>query len=142
MSRNKETNLISFIGAFFIFLVGGLLFFNFIMPIVLPIISWELWLFWLVIGVYFGPLTLLLVYASFIVWGEERINWKATFAGTILAFLYCAGLAFVFSRILPSRFEPFRSVTLPIFILAFTIYFIFKTRFGDWLKRISEVKQE
>jgi hypothetical protein len=142
---SEKWSIILFIGTLLILLIGGLLFFDIVMPVILPMLSWKLWLFELASGMCLGPLILLLGFASLLAFGKERVNWNATVIGSIVGLvssvLYISGLAFLFSSLLSSTFEPFRSVTLPILIWAFTFYFVSRTRAGDWLRRISSVKQ-
>jgi len=145
MSSLDKYSIALFLAASLILLIGGLFFLDFIMPFVSSRLSWQLWSFWLIGGLYFGLLILLLGFASMFAFGTERVNWRMTIIGSIigltLSVLYISVLAFLLSKLLPSGFEPFRSVTLPILLWAFTIYSISRTRVGQWLRRVSEAKR-
>jgi hypothetical protein len=142
LSNFKERpSILWFLGAALIFMVNLYLFIFFVLPNYKFYME-DLWLGWIISGVIVGPSLFLLIFTSMLVFGKEKVRWKpiviSTLALGIISLLFLSGLAYLFSKIIPSDFEPFRTITLPILIWAFTIYFISKTRIGNWLRRVSE----
>jgi hypothetical protein len=103
-------------------------FFVYVMPTVYPLLlQGRFWAGWVVMGVFIGPLALLMVYVSMEATNFQSREWKPAIIGIILSYIYLTGLAFIFSNILPSDFEPFRSIVLPVVVLAATFVVLSKT---------------
>jgi hypothetical protein len=116
---------------FFLALAWMMAFVFYFLPIIYPLfLEGRLWAVWLVAGMFGGPLALLIAYFSMKATDFQFRQWKAAVFVTILCFLYLTALASIFSNILPSYFEPFRSITLPIVILALTFVIFARTKYA------------
>ena len=81
-------------------------------------------------GVFLGPLMLLIIYLGMEATGFHYTEWKTAVLVTTLCVLYLTMLAFIFSSFLPDDFEPVRSGMLPALILAFTMIIFSRTKYG------------
>lgn len=132
--------LFLFFGSAVILFIALRLFFFYILPLLALIASPDyLWLGLLITGLYFMPSVFLLIYCSIKAWGGPKLNWAITIFYYFIAILYYGGLAFLFSRLIPSNYEPSRSVVLPYLVIAATIYVLVKTRIGQRLRQLLKL---
>lgn len=128
MMMKRMPSPVLFIAMLAVAVIWEICFFVYIMPIVYPVLlQGRFWAGWVIIGAFIGPLGLLIVYISMKATNFQSKEWKPAIIGTILAYLYMTGLAFIFSNVLPSDFEPFRSIMLPVMVLAVTFVVLSKT---------------
>ncbi len=146
MKRNSQVCMTTrwlflFFASAFVLFAAVSVFFHNILPLLSPIITSldDLWLFLIIVSFYFMPFTLLFLYCSVQAWGQEKFNWAIISFYFFIAFLYYGGLAFLFSRFIPSSYEPFRSATLPYLIIAATICVLVKTRIGQRLRQLLKL---
>jgi len=93
----------------------------------------RLWLMWLIACPFFAPFILLIFYVVVRItdnlWQFDRTQWKIAAIGTPLACVFLSTLGFAFSLLIPSDFEPFRSITLPCLVLALAFIIISRMKF-------------
>lgn len=131
VDTDKKPMLLGYCALFLMLVVWGLFFFLHIFPFFLPTIFPErIWAIWLISGLFFGPPMLLIFYVvvrmTGSLWQFNRTQWKIAIIGTPLGFMFLAALGYVFSLVIPTDFEPFRSCTLPS--LAFIVVIIIISR--------------
>lgn len=125
------TSIIALVGVSAVTVVYLISLFDFIFPIIHPLLLEErFWLSWLIIGVFIGPNMLLIAYVSIKATNSKNLNWNSALRLLVLVSLYLTALGFLFSLILPSHLEPFRSITLPAIILGLTFVIFSKTKYA------------
>lgn len=129
-----------FVVSWFIFVADIFFFYDFIMPFIIPLIPDASWLVLFVIGIAFWPFVSLLIYSSILAFGREKVDWKWAHTFFIITLVYIVALAFLFGKIIPSDYEPFRSIILPFTVYAITVQVISRTRVGQRLKDLSQSK--
>lgn len=106
----------------------------YVLPMLMPLVYPDkIWLMWLIGFPFVGSIMLALFYVTVRItgslWQFDRTQWKIAIIGTPLACVFLSGLGYVFSLLIPSRFEPFRSVTLPALVLALVFIIISRMKF-------------
>jgi uncharacterized protein YacL len=109
-------------------IVLGIFFMLDILPFFYPLMAGgDYWPLWLTAGLFGFLLESLMMYFVLKVMNYEYKQWRQ--ASFLVAIFFTSGtsLAYVFDKILPFNFEPFRSLVFPAMI--FTIVFVVIARF-------------
>jgi len=110
-------------------IISTLFFILNVLPLIYPLIfvRGDYWLLWPTAGVFGGLWGLLIVYVVQRAINYEYKEWNQAFLLAAVFFISGAGLAYVFDKVFPLDFEPFRSLVLPAMV--FTIAFVIIARF-------------